>query len=259
MQVILQNCDAVDISWVHEFMEINGLREFAEVVHVPENHEGLVLKAATDGLFLFAASDQKTLPTRVDFLAGSLRHRLATSTRHDGLPKAVGLDKTRGTLHVLDATAGMGIDAYQLAAMGCWVTLLEKSPVMAVLLADGLRRGRLNGNADIRDALGRMNLQVSDAHDWLAHLQPDQRPDVICLDPMFPPRQKSARVKKDMALMQRMLPPNEDIDVLLKLARRQAKKRVVLKRPGKANKKTIPKPDFQVPGKACHFQVFLCN
>jgi hypothetical protein len=31
----------------------------------------------------------------------------------------------------------------------------------------------------------------------------------------------------------------------------------VLKRPGKAEKTPAVKPDFQVPGKACHFQVFL--
>jgi hypothetical protein len=32
---------------------------------------------------------------------------------------------------------------------------------------------------------------------------------------------------------------------------------VVLKRPGKLSKQASPKPDFQVPGKSCHFQVFL--
>ena len=259
MQVILQNCDAVDISWLNDFLAIHGLRELPESKDVPAGHDGLVLIATEGGLSLSAATDLQTLPTRVDFLAGSLRHRLATSSRHEGLPKAAGLDKAREPLHVLDATAGLGIDAFQLAAMGCHITLLEKSPVMAALLADGLRRGRNTGDADTRAALDRMTLHAVEARDWFMQLRDEHRPDVIYLDPMFPPRQKSAKVKKDMALMQRFLPPNEDIDELVSQARLQARKRVVLKRPGKVDRKALPKPDFQVPGKACHFQVFLCN
>lgn len=257
MQVILQNCDPVGISRLAEFLEINKLEGIPEVTRVPDGYQGLLLQWHADGLCLSAVQQPGVSPTRVDFQSATLRRRLATSTRSSGLPKAVGLDKGRPLPRVLDATAGLGIDAWLLAAMGCEVTLLEKSPVMAALLADGLRRARESGNAETQAAVQRMTLHVADAHDWLRQMPEDERPDVIVLDPMFPPRQKSAKVKKDMALMQLLLPANDDIGSLLQASLQLARKRVVLKRPGRVDRQAAPKPDFQVPGKACHFQVFL--
>ena len=98
-----------------------------------------------------------------------------------------------------------------------------------------------------------------DAHEYLKLIQAGQAEavDIITLDPMFPPRQKSAKVKKAMAMMQELLPPNDDIENLLEKACSCAGKRVVLKSPGKISKQSELKPDFQVPGRACHFQVFL--
>jgi 16S rRNA (guanine1516-N2)-methyltransferase len=227
------------------------------VVSIPEDYDGLVLRWDAEGLSLSAAAKPGVSPTRVDFLSGAVRHRLATSRKSAGLLKAAGLDKFRESPRVLDATAGLGIDAYSLAAMGCHVTLLEKSPVMAALLADGIRRGLSAGDADTRANLQRMTLHTEDAHVFMGQIPNSAQPDVILLDPMFPPRQKSARVKKDMALMQQLLPANDDIETLLASARQLARKRVVLKQPGKDSRHADPKPDFEVPGKACHFQVFL--
>ena len=42
----------------------------------------------------------------------------------------------------IDATAGMGEDAFLLAAQGYEVTLYEQNPVVAVLLKDALRRAK---------------------------------------------------------------------------------------------------------------------
>lgn len=256
MELWLQNCDSGDISWLADYLDMANLS--GTVTSLPEelSPEAYVLQIGQDGLSLWSPGNGNTAtPTRVDFLSPRLQHRVRTTRRHEGLAKAVGLDKQADGLQVLDATAGMGSDAYLLAAKGCQVTLLEKHPLMAALLADGLRRGRLDpAQADI---LARMQLRAGDAHQVLAQLPQDALPDVITLDPMFPPRQKSARVKKDMALMQGLLPPNDDVETLLALALTKARKRVVLKRPGKAEKHPAVKPDFQVPGKACHFQVFL--
>ncbi len=61
--------------------------------------------------------------------------------------------------------------------------------------------------------------------------------DVIYLDPMFPPRTKSAAVKKEMALFQMLLEHSadpQDADALLQWALRQDAARVVVKRPAKA-------------------------
>ncbi|PZD59465.1 16S rRNA (guanine(1516)-N(2))-methyltransferase, partial [Pantoea ananatis] len=57
------------------------------------------------------------------------------------------------------------------------------------------------------------------------------QPDVVYLDPMYPHRQKSAMVKKEMRVFQSLVGADEDADALLAPARRLAKKRIVVKRP----------------------------
>lgn len=84
-------------------------------------------------------------------------------------------------------------------------------------------------------------------------------PDVIYLDPMFPPRSKSASVKKDIALLHMLLGVEEELPALLATARQCAQFRVVVKRPGKKPGKDVPAPTFTVPGKAAHFEVYVNN
>lgn len=57
------------------------------------------------------------------------------------------------------------------------------------------------------------------------------RPQVVYLDPMFPHRNKSALVKKEMRVFQSLVGADQDADDLLAPARRLATKRVVVKRP----------------------------
>lgn len=257
--MILQICDAVDESGLPALAATGGLRVFSAGEPIPRDYRGLILRLDREGLSLLSSQHPTDAPTRVDFISPRMRNRISTSRRTGGLAKAVGLDKSR-SLSVLDATAGLGVDALLLAAFGCNVTLLEQSPVMVALLKDGWRRALADGDASVRDCLERMTLDAVSAGDYLRGLELQDRetwPEVICLDPMFPPRRKSAKVKKDIALLQELLPPNEDVDELLTLSKRFARKRVVLKRPGRAQKKPPEKPDFQVPGKSCHFQVFL--
>ncbi|MBC7182767.1 MAG: class I SAM-dependent methyltransferase, partial [Marinobacter sp.] len=84
-------------------------------------------------------------PVRVEFVTGKIGYR----REHGGgagqlVAKAVGLQKTRASLHIVDATAGLGQDAFILASLGCRVTLFERNPVIHALLADGLARAALN-------------------------------------------------------------------------------------------------------------------
>lgn len=255
MQLILEKCDEADILWLDEFLDFKNLEVVQEASSIPEDYSGLILRVDSRGVSLRSGLETQTSPTSVNFLSTRLHHRVNTSNRNQGLPKAVGLDKTRGCISVLDVTAGMGADAWSLAALGCKVHMLEKSGVMAALLFDGLKRANNEGSAEEKAILERLSMVRADAHEFLSAL--NEKPDVITLDPMFPPRSKSAKVKKDMALMQQFLPVNDDLESLLILAKQKASKRVVLKRPGKSEKNPIPKPDFQVPGKSCHFQVFL--
>lgn len=268
MQLLIQKCDLVDISSLDHLLNIKGLEVFLHSKILPSDFYGLILHVDQNGLSLSSSENPGASPTRVDFSDDALQYRLQTSKRSAGLLKAIGLDKYSLPLRVMDATAGLGTDAYIMAAMGCDVTMFEKSAVIATLLQDGLARGQASADAAVRNHLSRLSLNFADAGDYLDLIikgpdcmphssNLDQKPDVIYLDPMFPPRQKSAKVKKDMALLQKILPINDDIESLLDKALTSATKRVVLKRPGKQSKQASPKPDFQVPGKSCHFQVFL--
>ena len=220
-----------------------------------------VLWVAADGLAIGAWPERPGMPgpTRVDFMEPAFLHRLHTSGRQQGLAKAAGLGKY-ADVHVLDATAGLGRDAMLLAWLGARVTLLERSPLVHVLLEDGLRRAALAADATFSEVLARMHLERAEARERFALLGAGSgtRPDVIYLDPMFPPRGKSARVKKDLELLQDLLGAEDDFPGLLEAARNCATRRVVVKRPGN---KPLPgglQPDWQVPGRTAHFEVWNC-
>lgn len=192
-------------------------------------------------------------PVRVDFAEGAVAHRRL----HGGglgqmIAKAVGLQPGIRP-RVLDATAGLGRDAFVLAQLGCEVTLLERQPVVHLLLADGLARGR--DDAELRPILDRMPLQAGDAIDGLRHW-PGDPPQVIYLDPMFPERDKRALVKKEMRLFHALVGGDDDAPQLLSAALALATHRVVVKRPRKAPPLEGPTPGYTLEGKACRYDIY---
>ena len=74
-------------------------------------------------------------------------------------------------------------------------------------------------------------LQLIHASSLTALTDITPRPQVVYLDPMFPHKQKSALVKKEMRVFQSLVGPDLDADGLLAPARQLATKRVVVKRP----------------------------
>jgi 16S rRNA (guanine1516-N2)-methyltransferase len=164
----------------------------------------------------------------VDFVTGAMAHRRRFGGgRGEAVAKAVGI-KGGYLPDVVDATAGLGRDAFVLAALGCRVRMLERHPVVAALLEDGLQRGYQDAEIGpwLRD---RLTLIYAASAQALGDITP--QPDVVYLDPMYPHRQKSALVKKEMRVFQSLVGPDEDADALLEPARRLAKKRIVVKRP----------------------------
>jgi len=190
----------------------------------------------------------------VDFVAGAVAHRRKFGGgRGQAIAKAVGL-KSGETPRVVDATAGLGRDAFVLASLGCQVTLLERSPVVAALLADGLARAALD--AEIGGWVGeRLQLIPGPALENLQTL--DFTPDVVYLDPMFPHKQKSALVKKEMRVFQSLVGPDLDADALLPAALAVAGKRVVVKRPDYAGWLNGQPPSMSIETKNNRFDVYV--
>ncbi|TBL57379.1 16S rRNA (guanine(1516)-N(2))-methyltransferase, partial [Klebsiella oxytoca] len=82
----------------------------------------------------------------VDFVAGTMAHRRKFGGgRGEAVAKAVGIKKDY-LPDVVDATAGLGRDAFVLASIGCNVRMVERHPVVAALLEDGLKRAYLDAD-----------------------------------------------------------------------------------------------------------------
>ena len=160
----------------------------------------------------------------------------------------------RKTKTVIDATAGWGQDCLAIFRMGYEVVCLERSPVMAELLADGIRR--LNNLHWVRELnIGLPRLQLGDAIESFDQFS--VQPDCIYLDPMFPPkRKKSALAKKSMLILRDLVGDDYDKDNLFNAALAAAGKRVVVKRPDYASP-LGPKPDESFAGKLLRYDVYF--
>ncbi|XPF93169.1 class I SAM-dependent methyltransferase [Colwellia sp. RE-S-Sl-9] len=203
-------------------------------------------------LELIKIDEPKLSAIKVDFVEGAAAHRRKFGGgRGQDIAKAVGL-KHGFTPHVLDATAGLGRDSFVLASLGCQVTMIERMPIVAALLEDGLARATLN--TEVADIISKMELVHSClTQNSFEHLQPD----VVYLDPMYPHREKSAAVKKEMRVFQTLVGEDLDADALLAPALAIAKYRVVVKRPTYAPPLANKKPSTSIKMKKNRFDVYV--
>lgn len=214
----------------------------------------LLLQCDDDGLALRATGPDAPGLVRVDFVEGALAHRRQFGGGAGQMvARAVGL---KGALRpsVLDATAGLGRDAFVLAALGCEVTLLERQPVIAALLEDGLQRA-LQAGGEVAEIVSRMRFIEVDA---IAAMDAWELPipQVIHLDPMFPHREKSALVKKEMRLFRPLAGDDMDAPALLEAALRLASHRVVVKRARKAPAIEGRAPTAEIAGQSSRYDIY---
>lgn len=192
-------------------------------------------------------------PICVDFLGpAAAGRRTGIQRRNHPLARAVG--RRHPLPDILDGTAGLGRDAFVLACLGYRVTAAERSPVLHALLEDGLARMLADprGSALVED---RLQVVHADCRELLEHPPP---PAVVYLDPMFPERRKSARVKKEMQMFQRLLGPEDNGPALLAAARLAATDRVVVKRPVWADP-LEESPNYTVEGSKVRWDVYLAS
>ena len=212
---------------------------------------GLELRRADDGALVLAGdgmelrADLSSMVPRLrpDRLGRELLVR-AARVRGADAPTAV------------DATAGPGEDALLLAAAGFQVTLYERDPVIAALLADALARAV--DDPALTDAVARMRLIEGDSVAGLrATGERGERPDVVFLDPMFPERRKSAAVRKKFQLLHHLERTCDDERALLDAALAAGPRKVVIKRPPKGPRLAGAKPSYELAGKAVRYDVIV--
>ena len=209
----------------------------------------LYLKVARDGLSL-ARDGLELRPDFTELLPrikpGALQRELLVKAA-----RVKGAERPRA----VDATAGLGEDSLLLAAAGFEVTLCEADPVIAALLEDALAR------AAAHEALGpvvaRMHLAAGDSVAHLAALR--ESPDVVYLDPMFPGRTKSAKVKKKFQLIHGLECPTDPMDeeALLQAALAARPRKVVIKRPVKGPYLAGATPSHSIAGKAVRYDCLV--
>jgi 16S rRNA (guanine1516-N2)-methyltransferase len=212
-----------------------------------------VLVIGEAGLVLYECGKDAAGGIKVSFTDGAVEHRRKFGGgKGQMIAKAVGLPSLKNP-SVLDATAGLGKDGFVLASLGCNVTMVERNPVVFALLEDGVRRA--TQSKEIAEIMARIAILNANSVDFLS--KDRDLFDVIYLDPMFPHRESSALVKKEMRVFNKILGTDEDSCKLLEPALAKAKYRVVVKRPKNAPTITEREPLFQLEGKANRFDVYV--
>ncbi len=206
-----------------------------------------------------AIENSRQHPLHIDFASAKLNWR----RQHGGglsqpLAKAAGLKSLLKQFEepwIVDGTAGLGRDAFMLANWGCRVTMVEQSQVLAWMLEEALARADLS----VADVCGRMSLVHGHAENVLAQLA--EVPQVIYLDPMFPDVGRSASVKGELQILQRLhgvkVEQQEADQALLRTARQFQHCRVVVKRPSHAPLLSADAPTYQIKGRTTRFDVYV--
>ncbi|AGP83950.1 class I SAM-dependent methyltransferase [Alteromonas mediterranea] len=249
--VIAQHSTQDDTSLLNSIGDKWG---FPVVSHSEKPAEGFYLQIQNGVLGLAYASEKKVLPVEVDFASpASLYRKQHGGGRKEPIVKAIGLKGNEGW-HVVDATPGLGRDAFVLVSVGCKVTMIERSPIVAALLEDGIRRLALS----FPELAAKMSLQHGNSAEVMQYFT-GENVNAIYLDPMFPHKKKSALVKKEMRLFQQLLGHDPDADALLPPALKLATHRVVVKRPNSADVLAGEKPSMAIESKKHRFDVYLCQ
>jgi len=195
-------------------------------------------------------------PIRIDFVSGALAHRRRYGGgRSQPLARAAGM-KPGFNPTVWDATAGLGRDGFVLASLGCRVTLCERSATLAALLQDALQRA--SADADIGGwVCRRLHLVHGESNELLQNLTGRRQPEVVYLDPMYPPGKETVLVKKEIRALQELLGPDRDSEALLEIALSSARRRVVVKRPRRAGWLNDNKPDTCIVSKKTRYDIYV--
>lgn len=177
----------------------------------------------------------------------------AANLKNELVVRAAKIKGSSAGLTVIDATAGLGEDAFLLAAAGFFVKLYEYDSVIARLLEDALKRAALI--PELKEIVGRMQLIEEDSILALRSLK--ESPDVVLLDPMFPERQKSALIKKKFQLLQQLERPCADEEGLLQAAFAAKPRKIIIKRPIKGPYLADYKPDYSLNSKVIRFDCLM--
>ena len=241
------------IKLAHKLVASNALPDSSPFhLHVNEHSQ----------LQLIHEQSQQKSTVLVDFSNKTLQHKVNNSfNTKSGLIRAVSVrNKPRHETTVIDATAGLGNDAYVISTFGFPMIWIERNPIIYSLLRDGFERITtstvLSPPTDVHHQQRLFNCQSVrevlniEACEYVPNVA-SQKVDVIYLDPMFTSESvaKKSTPKKGMQALRSLYHQSQflsiseqiawerkELDQLIEWARSFASSKVILKRP-----KTAPK------------------
>lgn len=228
---------------------IKSESEFIESFN--NSNSDFVLYKENEKILLKSTKHRDWLPFSIDFLSNEITRRKNQLGLNQEIAKAIGIKKDHRP-HILDTTAGLGRDSFMLAFLECKVTMLERNPIIFLLLQNGLNIAI--EDEKVKEIIERMTLVNENSIEFLKTNK--ELFDVIYIDPMFPKSKKSRLVKKDMQIFREIVGDDIDSSELLKLAIRQNVKRVVVKRMTNSENIANIKPNFEIKGKTTRFDVY---
>ena len=169
--------------------------------------------------------------------------RRTSTNRMGAVARACGVPQSKPS--VLDACAGFGTDGLTLAALGCVVTMVERHPIVWLLL---------------RDLCESTERVVVEQDDCLRVMQSQRHWDVVYLDPMFAPRRKNALPNRGLQHLRQLTATTADqhqtgLVELIQHGQACALNKVVVKQ--RLKDPLVLQPTFQIKGKSVRFDVYL--
>lgn len=222
-----------------------------------DNSPQLLLTETGLKLKIFSQYTKKATSLQIDFLSGKNRYRFERDrTINQPLAKAMGIVSGKRP-DIADVTAGLGQDGFVLASLGCKVTLIERSSVLAALLEDGLARAQQHRST--QDIVTN-NIKLLHGNSITLIKSLPKLFHTIYMDPMYPHSKKSALNRIEMRIIRSLVGDDSDAPNLLKAAVKKASNRVVVKRPkGAPELESELKVHHAIKMKNSRFDVYMIN
>ena len=192
--------------------------------------------------------DQEGRKLVIDFDENHLDYqRRGHHGKKESIAKALGAAK--GCRKILDLSVGMAIDSVFLCQLGFQVKGIERSPVLYALLKEAFAKSQ-------KPELANYELIQADAREFLLTQKDQCDVDAIYFDPMYPHKKKSALPKQEMVVFRHLVGDDADAGEVLKLALTWPVRRVVVKRPLKAEE-LLPGVSHSFEGKVVRYDTYV--
>ena len=181
---------------------------------------------------------------------GKLGWRLKRADHESNLKKALG--KTKNSLKIFDATAGLLFDSMIFLSLGHKVVAVEQSKIIYLLVEDAIKRSK-------NEIPFLKNLNLINANSLDIYKSSQESFDVVYLDPMYPKPKKNIKKSGDLNSLRSILEIENILieeDSLIDNFMQADYKKLILKRPLKA-KKLYSNINYQIKGKSTRFDIYL--